>query len=434
MINYCYIMSNAKRIYNFSKQEDIEELRRLAFEEFDGVINSDENIATLTTFRRSFNTDLSKAHEQFKTTCRQFAEQNLQPIAAELDKAGKFPSEQIRELSKMGLLSINVSKDSGGLGLDRLYTAICVEELARCCASTAAIISIHNCLYMNVIERLGTDSQKEEFLKPFANEIGCFALSEPEAGSDVANIQTTAHLNGDCYVLNGIKSWVTSGLEGKAAVIFATVDKTLKHKGITAFLVPISTPGLSITKVEDKLGIRATSTCTYTLKDVNVHKCNVLGNVGEGFKIAMTQFDEARIGIAAQAIGIAQVAMEVAIEYATKRICFNKSLKEFQAVKLRIADMACRIESSRLAVWRAACLSNRSARTTKQTSMAKLLASETATSVTHSAMQIFGGLGYVTDMPVERYYRDARVTEIYGGVSDIQKLVIGESVIKEYQK
>ncbi|KAF5276717.1 hypothetical protein FQR65_LT16230 [Abscondita terminalis] len=385
-------------------------------------------------FRRFFNTDLCPQHESFKNECRNFAETQLKPIAAKLDRDGKFPSEQINQMSDMGLLAINTSKKWHGLGLDKLSTALCVEELARCCGGTAAIISIHNCLYVNVIDRLGTDEQKEMFLKPFSRCIGCFALSEPDAGSDAANIQTTAVLNGNKYILNGTKCWVTSGLEGKAAVIFATVDKTLKHKGITAFLVPLPTPGLTISKVEDKLGIRASSTCTFVLKDVTVPKSNVLGGVGEGFKIAMTQFDEARIGIAAQALGIAQAALEASIQYASKRICFNRPIKDFQAVKMRIAEVACRVESSRLAVYKAAYLASSDKLSTKETSIAKLLASETATFAAHNAIQIFGGMGYVTDTPVGRFYRDARVTEIYGGVSDIQKLVIGEAIFKEYHR
>ncbi|KAK4874527.1 hypothetical protein RN001_013887 [Aquatica leii] len=389
---------------------------------------------TFISFRRFFNSNLCPEHQLFKEKCRNFAERHLKPIAAKLDRDGKFPSEQIEQMSKMGLLSINVSTKWDGLGLDKLCTALCVEELARACGGTAAIISIHNCLYMNVIDRLGTDTQKEIFLKPFINCIGCFALSEPDAGSDVANIQTTAVLKGDRYILNGTKSWVTSGLEGQAAVVFATVDKNKKHKGITAFLVPIPTPGLSVAKVENKMGIRASSTCVYALNNVEVPRCNVLGEVGDGFKIAMTQFDEARIGIAAQALGIAQAALEASIQYANKRVCFNQPIKEFQAVKMRVAEMACRIESSRLAVWRAAYLSGKDKRTTKETSIAKLLASETATFATHNAIQIFGGMGYVTDTNVERFYRDARVTEIYGGASDIQKLVIGESIFKEYQQ
>lgn len=385
------------------------------------------------TFRRYFNTDLTEHHIKFKDTCRKFSETCLKPVAAELDRDGKFPSEQVTQMGNMGLLGINVPKQWGGLGLDKLSTVLAVEEIARCCGGTGALISIHNLLYMNALSKYGTEEQKEEFLKPFLCYIGCFALSEPEAGSDAANILTTAHLDGDHYILNGVKAWVTSGLQGKAAIIFATVDNNLKHKGITAFLVPLPIQGLCISKIEEKLGIRATSTCTFTLKDVRIPKRNVLGKVGEGFKIAMSQFDEARVGIASQAIGISQAALELAVHYGSVRKCFGHPINEFQAVQIRIADMAARLESARLVVWKAAHLREKSKKSTKETSIAKLIAGETATFITHNAMQILGGVGYIKDTPAERHYRDARVTEIYGGVSDIHRLIIAQSIFKEYK-
>lgn len=257
----------------------------------------------------------------------------------------------------------------------------------------------------------------------------CFLI---DAGSDVVNMSTTAVPDGDSYILNGTKSWVTSGPHGQAAVVFATVDKKLKHKGITAFLIPMPTPGLSLGKNEDKMGIRASSTCNLILEDVRVPKEHILGKEGDGFKIAMSQLDKGRVGIAAQALGIAQAALEVAIDYSGQRKSSGVPINQTQAVKIRLADMATKLEAARLLVWRAAVLCEYPERTTKETSMAKLTASEAATFVTHGAVQILGGMGYVTDMPAERHYRDARITEIYGGINDIQRLIIGEMLIREY--
>ncbi|RZC34355.1 Acyl-CoA dh 1 domain containing protein, partial [Asbolus verrucosus] len=340
----------------------------------------------------------------------------------------------IKKLGELGLLSINVSEKYGGSGQDSLALAVAVEEIARGCGGTGTIVSVHNCLYVNLVDRVGTEEQKETFLRPFTSgTLGCFALSEPDAGSDVGGMSTTAVLDGDSYVLNGTKSWVTSGPEGKAAVVFATVDKSQKHRGITAFLVPLPTEGVSLGKNEDKLGIRASPTCNLILEDVRIPKNHVLGKVGEGFKIAMGQLDKARVGIAAQALGIAQAALEVAVCYSGQRKTFGQPISQFQAVKLRLADMAIRLEAARLLVWRAAVMCDHPERSTKESSMAKLAASEAATFVTHGAIQILGGMGYVTDMPAERHYRDARITEIYAGVNDIQRLLIGDLVIKENQ-
>ncbi|KAF2882731.1 hypothetical protein ILUMI_23464 [Ignelater luminosus] len=386
-------------------------------------------------FSRSFTINLSEEHLILQKTCRSFAETELKPVASQFDKEQKFPVEQIKKMGELGLLSVNVPERWGGSGQDRLALAVGVEEIARGCGGTGAIMSIHNTLYVNLVERCGTDKQKEQFLKPFTCGIlGSFALSEPDAGSDVGSISTTATLDGDSYILNGTKSWVTNGLEAKGAVVFATVDKTLKHKGITGFLVPIPSPGLILGQNEDKLGIRASSTCTFTLEDLRIPKENVLGEVGGGFKMAMIQLDEARVGIAAQALGIAQAALETAVAYAAQRKTFGQTINQYQAVKLKIANMALHLESARLLVWRAAVLCDKSDRTSKQSSMAKLAASEASAYITHSAIQILGGMGYVSNMPAERHYRDARITEIYGGISDIQRLIIGEAIIEEYRQ
>ncbi|XP_018322184.1 short-chain specific acyl-CoA dehydrogenase, mitochondrial-like [Agrilus planipennis] len=389
---------------------------------------------TLPQCIRYFSIILTNEHEMLQKTCRDFAESELKPVAAQLDKEHKFPTEQIKKLGELGLLSINVSEKWGGSNLDSLSLAIAVEEIARGCGGTGTIVSVHNCLYVNLLDRLGTDAQKETFLRPFTGgTLGCFALSEPDAGSDVGAISTTAILDGDHYILNGTKSWVTSGYEGKAVVVFATVDKKQKHKGITAFLIPLPYQGLSLGKKEDKMGIRASSTCNIILEDVRIPKENVLGNVGEGFKIAMSQLDNARVGISAQALGIAQAALDCAVDYSSQRKAFGRPINEMQAVQLRIAEMAVALESARLLVWRAAVLCDEPVRSSKESSMAKLAASQAATFVSHNAIQILGGMGYVTDMPAERHYRDARITEIYAGVNDVHKQIIAGQIIKSYQ-
>ncbi|XP_060522133.1 short-chain specific acyl-CoA dehydrogenase, mitochondrial-like [Cylas formicarius] len=381
----------------------------------------------------SFHT-LSKEHLALQKICRDFSEKHLKPIAARLDKKHEFPVKEIETLGQLGLLSINVKGKYGGSDQNTLGLAVAVEEIAKGCGGTGAIVSIHNCLYANLLDRFGNEKQKETFLKPFTKEnLGCFALSEPDAGSDVGAMSATASLDGDKYILNGIKSWVTNGTQAKAAVVFATVNKNLKHKGITAFVIPIPIAGLSMGKLEDKLGIRASPTCTYIFDHVQVPKENVIGNVGEGFIIAMKQLEKARVGIASQALGIAQASLEVAVKYAAQRKAFGQPINQLQAVKLRLAEMATRLEAARLIVWRAAIMCDEQERTTKYTSMAKLVASEAATFVSHEAIQVLGGMGYVSDMPVERHYRDARITEIYAGVNDVQKLLIADAIIKEYE-
>ncbi|CAG9860051.1 unnamed protein product [Phyllotreta striolata] len=378
---------------------------------------------------------LSESHSILQKLCRDFAEKELMPIASQLDREHKFPEKQINKMGELGLLSINVSKKYGGAGLDTLSLALAVEEISKGCAGTGAIVSIHNCLYGSLMDSLGNHEQKEKFLRPLINNshLGCFALSEPDAGSDVVNMSCTATRDGTNFILNGRKSWVTSASQGKVAVIFATIDKNLKHKGITAFIVPLSLPGVTIGKEEDKLGIRASSTCDVILEDVQIPQENVLGQIGDGFKIAMSQLDKARIGIAAQAVGIAQAALDLAVGYSLKRTTSGKPICQLDAVKMRLADMSLRLESARLLVWRAAICCDEQQRTTKESSMAKLFASETATFVTHSAIQILGGMGYVSDMSAERHYRDARITEIYGGVSDVHRIIIGEQLVKNYK-
>lgn len=346
--------------------------------------------------------------------------------------------------------------------MDYVAYAIAMEEISRGCASAGVIMSVNNSLYLGVLEYFGSEKQKQEFVVPYTTgeRVGCFALSEPGNGSDAGAASTTATLDGKIgesrkrvsshlrvaayfnflvyrthaggkYVLNGTKSWITNGHESEAAVVFATTNRELKHKGISAFIVPKRVAGFSVGKKEDKLGIRGSSTCNLIFEDCEIPRDNVIGEPGYGFKIAMKALDAGRIGIASQALGIAQASLECATEYATKRIAFGKPIAKLQTIQLKLADMALRIESSRLLTWRAAYLKDQGQDYTKEAAMAKLSASEAATFCSHQAIQILGGMGYVSDMPAERHYRDARITEIYEGTNEIQRLVIAQAVIKQ---
>ena len=306
--------------------------------------------------------------------------------------------------------------------------------MSRGCASCGVIMSVNNSLYLGPILKYGNEKQKEKFITPFTKgeHIGCFALSEPGNGSDAGAASTTAKDCGDHWLLNGTKSWITNGYESEATVVFATTDKSKKHKGISAFIVAKPTNGLSLGKKEDKLGIRGSSTCNLIFDDCKVPKENLLGNLGDGFKIAMQTLDSGRIGIAAQAIGIGQAAIDCALDYSKKRIAFGQSINKLQSIQNKIADMECRLESARLLNYKAAALKDAKKPFSKEAAMAKLCASEAATFISHQCIQILGGMGYVSDMPAERHYRDARITEIYEGTSEIQRLVIANNVIKEY--
>ncbi|XP_076619484.1 activator-recruited cofactor subunit 42 isoform X1 [Colletes latitarsis] len=377
---------------------------------------------------------LPETHQMLQKTCKDFAEGELKPIAGQIDKKHCYPEEQIKKMGEMGLMSVAIPENVGGTGLDYLAYAIAMEEISKGCASTGVIMSVHNSLYLGPIEKFGNKNQKEKYITPFvtATKLGCFALSEPGNGSDAGAATTTAKLDGDNYILNGTKSWITNGYESEAIVLFATTDKDKKHKGISAFIVDKPTDGLSIGKKEDKLGIKGSSTCSLIFEDCKVPAENLLGEVGMGFKIAMMTLDAGRIGIAAQALGIAQASFECAVDYAAKRQAFGKPIIKLQTIQQKIADMALKIESSRLLTWRAAVLKDSGKPYTKEAAMAKLSASEASTFCTHQCIQILGGMGYVSDMPAERHYRDARITEIYEGTSEIQRLVIADRITKEY--
>jgi butyryl-CoA dehydrogenase len=377
---------------------------------------------------------LSETHEMLRKMCREFADKDLAPKAGEVDKEHRFPKEQVDQLRELGLMGVAISDDLGGTGLDNLAYAIAMEEVSRGCASTGVIMSVNNSLYCDPVSKFANADQKEIWLRPFASgeKLGCFALSEPGNGSDAGAAKCTATMDGDEWILNGTKAWITNGYEADAAIVMATTDRAAKHKGISSFLVPMPTAGLSLGKKEDKLGIRASSTCNLIFEECRIPKENLLGEPGSGFKIAMSTLDGGRIGIAAQALGIAQAALESSVAYAQERQAFGAPIANLQAIQFKIADMATRIESSRLLTWRAAVLKDQGVRYTKEAAMAKLAASETATFVAHQAIQVFGGNGYVTEYPVERHYRDARITEIYEGTSEIQRLVIAGQTIKSF--
>ncbi|GAB0092885.1 short-chain specific acyl-CoA dehydrogenase, mitochondrial [Sergentomyia squamirostris] len=376
---------------------------------------------------------LSESHQMLQKTCRDFADNELKPNAAKFDKERLFPTKQICQMGQLGLMSIAVPEKYGGAGLDYLAYAIAVEEISRGCASAGVVMSLQNSLYFGPLLKSGTEEQIEKFVRPYTSgeKIAFFALSEPENGSDAGAASTMAIAKGDRWVLNGTKSWITSAMEASTGIVFATTDKSLKHKGISAFIVPRDSPGFSLGKKEVKLGIRGTSTCSLIFEDCEIPKENLLGQLGDGFKIAMKNLDSGRIGIASQALGIAQAALEVAVDYSNKRTSFGKPISKLQMIQQKIADMSLRVESARLLTWRAAWLKDNGMPYTKEAAMAKLAASETATFVAHQCIQILGGMGYVTEMPAERHYRDARITEIYEGTSEILRLVIAGRVLKD---
>ncbi|CAH2051870.1 unnamed protein product, partial [Iphiclides podalirius] len=348
---------------------------------------------------------LSDTYQMLYKTCRDFAEGELKPHAAKYDKNHEYPTEAIKKMGDLGLMAIATPEELGGAGLDYLAYAIALEEISRGCASAGVIMSVNNSLYLGPIMHWGTDKQKKDFVTPFCmgDIVGCFALSEPGNGSDAGAASTTAKDGGDRWILNGTKCWITNGYES-----------------------------LELGKKEDKLGIRGSSTCSLIFEDCEIPKDSILGEPGFGFKIAMMTLDAGRIGIASQALGIAQASLDVAVEYASKRIAFGKPISKLQTIQNKLADMALQLESARLLTWRAAWLKDNQKPYIKEAAMAKLAASEAATFLSHQCIQILGGMGYVTDMPAERHYRDARITEIYEGTSEIQRLVIAGQVLKEY--
>jgi len=378
---------------------------------------------------------LSEEQRMVQKTAKEFTNNEIKPVASINDRKHRFPEGIINKLGELGFMGMSVPEQYGGSGLDYLSYILALEEICKGCASTGTIMSVNNSLVCAPIKTFGTDEQKKSILTELASgkKLGCFMLSEPEAGSDAASMKTTATLNGDYYLLNGTKSWITNGAEADFAVVFASTDTSLKHKGVSAFIVNMKTPGLKIGKLEDKLGIRATSTAQIFFEDCKVPANNLLGKEGEGFKIALHTLDGGRIGIGAQAVGLAQAALEESVRYAKERKAFGKTISDFQGLQFMIADMATRVEASRLLVWQAAVMKDSNVKYSKQSAMAKLYAAETAMWVTTKAIQIHGGYGYTTDYPVERFFRDAKITEIYEGTSEIQRIVIARETLKEIE-
>lgn len=366
-------------------------------------------------------------------SARKFAKDQILPHAAELDEAESFPINNVPKLREMGFMAMMVDPKYGGAGMDTLSYVLALEQISAACASTGVTMSVNNSLYCGPVEKFGNEEQKQEFLVPCASgtELGAYCLSEPGTGSDAANQQTTAKFDGEHYVLNGTKNWITNGPNADRFVIFAMTDKAKRHKGISAFLVHKDDPGFSVGKVEKKLGIRASSTSAIVLEDCRIPKSRILGEEGAGFTIAMNTLDYGRIGIATQALGISKAAFDYANAYASEREAFGQSINGFQAIQWMIADMSTRIEAAELLTYRAAWMKDQNMQCSRQAAQAKLFSSETSNFVTDKAVQIHGGYGYSREYPVERLLRDARITEIYEGTSEIQRLVIAKNLIKD---
>ncbi len=376
---------------------------------------------------------LTDEHKMIQNLAREFAQKEIAPIAAEFDESGEFPKATIKKMGEQGFMGLEIPEQYGGAGMDTLAYVLALEEICKADASHGVIMSVNNSLYCHGIMKFGTEEQKEKFVTPIASgkAVGAYSLTEPQSGSDAGTMKSRAVRDGDHYILNGRKSWVTSGPVADYFVVFMMGDSTKKQKGVSAFLVEGNTKGLIRGKKEPKLGIRASATSELIFEDCRVPAENRLGEEGEGFKIAMTVLDAGRIGIATQALGIAEAAYEAARQYASTREAFGQPIGQFQGTGFKIADMKTRIEASRLLIYNAAMAKERSkkdgSRYSLEASMAKLFASETAMYVTHQAVQIHGGMGYSKELPVERYFRDAKITEIYEGTSEIQRLVISRS-------
>jgi butyryl-CoA dehydrogenase len=371
-------------------------------------------------------------HELLRQTVREFAEREAKPTAAHRDEAMEWPDALVKKMGQLGFLGVAVGEEYGGAGLDYISYAIVIEELSRVDASLGVIASVNNSLVCYGLEKFGTEEQKRELLEPLASgrSLGAFSLSEPGAGSDAASQKTTAVRDGDDYVINGVKNWVTNGDHADTIILMTMTDASKGHRGITAFLVDTHAPGCSIVKVENKLGIRSAHSCQMAYDDYRVPAWRRLGQEGEGFKIAMTILNAGRIGIASQAIGIAQGAYEAALEYAKVREQFGQPIIEFEAIGFTLADMATRIKAARLLTYEAAWRKDNHMDYIGAASMAKLFASETAMWTATKAIQVHGSNGYSKEYPVERFFRDAKITEIYEGTSEIQRLVISREIAK----
>jgi butyryl-CoA dehydrogenase len=376
--------------------------------------------------------ELSEEQELLRESVRRFTDEVVRPRAREIDESGEFPIDFFRQAAELGLAGVAVPEQWGGAGMDTISYCLVIEEISRACATSGVILSVNNSLVCDPIRTFGNDDQKNEFLAPLARgeKLGCFALTEPGAGSDAAALRTTARRDGDDYVLNGNKVFITNGTHADLALVFASVDLDAGHKGITAFIVPTDVPGFSRGSHEYKLGVNASGTTELAFQDLRIPASHRLGEEGEGFRIAMKTLDGGRIGISAQAIGIAQGAFDEALRYSKEREQFGKPISSFQAIQFYLADMATEIDAGRLLTWKAAWSKDRRKRCTLEAAQAKLFTAGVARRVTDRALQIHGGYGYTREYDVERYFRDARITEIYEGTSEIQKMVIASWALK----
>ncbi len=376
------------------------------------------------------NPSLSQEQLMVRDMARDFARNELAPYAAEWDRTARFPAEAVKRLGALGLMGMMIPEAEGGAGVDHVTYALAVEEVAWGDVSTSTIMSVNNSLVCAILHKYGTPAQKETYLKPLArgDKLGCFCLTEPQAGSDASDLRARAVLDGNHYVLNGTKQFISSGSEAEVAIVFAVTDPAAGKKGISAFIVPTDAPGYKVARKEDKLGQRASDTCQIVFEDLTLTPDLLIGQPGEGYKIALSNLEGGRIGIAAQSLGVARAAYEAALAYAKERKTFGKPIIEHQAVAFRLADMATEIEAARQLLHYAARLRDAGLPCLKEASMAKLFASEMAERVCSAAVQTFGGYGYLNDFPVERFYRDMRVCQIYEGTSDVQRIVIARQI------
>ncbi len=371
-----------------------------------------------------------------QTMAREFSRKVVAITAAERDRTKEFPSENLKKMGELGLMGMMVPFEYEGSGADTVSYVLALSEIAYSCASTAVVMSVHNSIVCESIYRFGTEDQKEKFLKPLAkgDVIGAFAMTEPHAGSDPVRQSTTAVRDGDEYILNGTKRFITSGNNSGLTIITTITDETKRHNGISAFLVEKDTPGFIVGNEEDKMGLRASDTTDLIFDDCRIPAANILGNEGDGFKIAMKALDGGRIGIAAQSVGVAQAAFDAAVKYAKKREQFGQPISKFQGLRWMIADMAMEIEAARQLMLSAAAMKDRGEKHTVQASIAKLFASEMVNRVAAKALQMHGGYGFIKEYPVERFYRDARVFTIYEGTSEIQRVVISNHILKDKRR
>jgi butyryl-CoA dehydrogenase len=376
--------------------------------------------------------DLTEEQRVVRDTARDFAAREIAPKASEIDKSGRWPADIVAKMAELGFLGVAIPQEYGGAGLDAFTYAMVMEEISAACASCGVIMSVNNSLFCDPLYKFGSEQQKKEVLTACAagQKLGCFGLTEPMSGSDAQTMVTSAEKSGDGWVLNGAKNWITNGPHADYILVFAVTDRSGAKVRHTAFLVPKGTPGFTQNARDHKLGIHGAHSCTVFFENCRLPDTAVVGSVGDGFKVAMATLDGGRIGIAAQALGIARAALDASVRYAKERKSFGVTISNHQAIQFMLADMAVDLDAARLLTWRAATMKDAGTRHTMQSAEAKLFASEVATRVAHKAIQIHGGYGYSTEFPVERHYRDARITEIYEGTSEIQRIVIAASLLR----